>query len=260
MSTKTKVKLVIIVLCIGIWSIAITSLLLKNGHEEQIEDTVTDPTQKFIITTTTQMDYQWIDKYATEEPKNGIEYVQDYYDSLLCIFQGENCVYDYSGFDTIPPSWINEYSPCQGMEYNSTLYLYCIRPTWLNDGYCDEECNHPDFDYDGGDCCLDIVNNAKCIDCYCYEDCSIHQLRFIDGIDLQSEVDCYEHSDHDWNSCPYSWLNDGVCNDECNHDLFDYDLNDCCLKDSNYMYCEDCICYANCTKMPIDWQSIFGGQ
>ena len=29
---------------------------------------------------------------------------------------------------------------------------------------------------------------------------------------------------------------DGVCNDECNHDLFDYDLNDCCLKESNYMY------------------------
>ena len=83
MSNKTKVKLVIIVLCIGIWSIAITSLLLKNGHEDQIEDTVTDPTQKFIITTTTQMDYQWIDKYTTEEPKNGIEYVQDYYDSLL---------------------------------------------------------------------------------------------------------------------------------------------------------------------------------
>ena len=429
MSTKTKVKLVIIVLCIVIWSIAITSLLLKNGHVEQIEDTVTDPTRKFIITTTTQMDYQWIDKYTTEEPKNGIEYVQDYYDSLLCIFQGENCVYDYSGFDTIPPSWINEYSPCQGMEYNSTLLfystLYCIRPTWLNDGYCDEECNTPDFNYDGGDCCLDIVNNAKCIDCYCYKDCSVHplkfnddedfqiesecyepkdldpedcmvlwlgdglcddgcnnhlfdfdhqdccledvadisycnecicyanctgpglatdtpviyqcqgmgynesllstmfnttstmlllvqfyyctstdfwindgfcdeecnapdfnydggdccldivnnakcidcycyedcsthQLRFIDGIDLQPEVDCYEHSDHDWNSCPYSWLNDGLCDDECNHDLFDYDLNDCCLKDSNYMYCEDCICYANCTKMPLDWQSIFG--
>ena len=165
---------------------------------------------------------------------------------------------------------------CQGMGYNESLlstmfntttwklllvqFYYCTSTDfWINDGFCDEECNNPEFNYDGGDCCLDIVNNAKCIDCYCYEDCSIHPLRFIDGTDLQPEVDCYEHSDHDWNSCPYSWLNDGVCNDECNHDLFDYDLNDCCLKDSNYMYCEDCICYANCTKMPIDWQSIFGG-
>ena len=252
MSNKTKVKLVIIVLCIGIWSIAITSLLLKNGHEDQIEDTATDPTQKFLITTTTQMDYQWIDKYATEEPKNGIEYVQDYYDSLLCIFQGENCVYDYSGFDTIPPSWINGNSPCQGMEYNSTLYLYCIRPTWLNDGYCDEECNHPDFDYDGGDCCLDIVNNAKCIDCYCYEDCSIHTLRFNDDKDLQPDSECYEVEDFNIEDCEALSLNDGICDDGCNNHFFDFDHQDCCLPDPSYITCRRCICYANCTKMTPD--------
>ena len=29
---------------------------------------------------------------------------------------------------------------------------------WISDGFCDEECNHPDFHYDGGDCCFDIVN------------------------------------------------------------------------------------------------------
>ena len=29
---------------------------------------------------------------------------------------------------------------------------------WISDGFCDEECNHPDFHYDGGDCCFDIGN------------------------------------------------------------------------------------------------------
>ena len=37
------------------------------------------------------------------------------------------------------------------------LFDFCPN-NWISDGFCNEECNHPNFHYDGGDCCFDIVN------------------------------------------------------------------------------------------------------
>ena len=154
MSNKTKVKLVIIVLCIGILSITIASLLLKNGNDDQLKDKTTDQTRGFLITTTIQMDYQWTDKYETETKCN---------ESMTC--SSFNCWF----FD---------------------LFDYCI-DSWINDGFYNEECNHPALIYNDGDCCFDIVNNAKLNKCFCYGNCSIHRLTFINGVDLKPKLVCY---------------------------------------------------------------------
>ena len=45
------------------------------------------------------------------------------------------------------------------------------------DGYCDEVCNHPEHGFDDGDCCLDIVDGTYCSSCFCYEDCTYHELK-----------------------------------------------------------------------------------
>ena len=248
MLTNTKVKLVVLLVCIAICSIAITPLLINS--KDQIEDTGKDPTASWVqsqLTTTVQWDYQWIDNYNTEKPieLNGVDYFDNYYDGIWSAIFCPNCVYDDPG---TTPHWN---SPCQGMEYNATLHLFCIYPTWVNDGFCDEECNNPDFNYDGGDCCLDIVDNAKCIDCYCYQDCSIHPLKFNHDEEFKTESECYEPQDLDPEDCMVLWLNDGVCDDGCNNHLFDYDQQDCCLEDVLTHYCEECICYANCTTAKI---------
>ena len=158
MLNKTKVKLVIIVLCIGILSITIASLLLKNGNDDQLKDKTKDQTRGFLITTTIQMDYQWTDKYETETFQCN--------ESMTC--SSFNCWF----FD---------------------LFDYCI-DSWINDGFDDEECNHPALIYNEGDCCFDIVNNAKLNKCFCYGNCSIHRLKFINdwtGMDLKPKLVCY---------------------------------------------------------------------
>jgi len=45
---------------------------------------------------------------------------------------------------------------------------------WKNDAICDDVCNVPEFQFDGGDCCLDLVASAWCWHCFCYDDCSVH--------------------------------------------------------------------------------------
>ena len=38
------------------------------------------------------------------------------------------------------------------------------------DGYCDDRENNAYCDFDGGDCCLNPVNNQFCSECWCYAD------------------------------------------------------------------------------------------
>ena len=150
-----------IVLCIVILIITITSLLLKNGNDDQLKDKTTDQTRTSLITTTTQMNYQWTDKYETE---------------------------------TTEPLQCNESMTCSSFNcWFFDLFDYCI-DSWINDGFYDEECNHPALIYNDGDCCFDIVNNAKLNKCFCYGNCSIHRLKFINdwtGMDLKPKLVCY---------------------------------------------------------------------
>ena len=42
-------------------------------------------------------------------------------------------------------------------------------PTWIGDGYCDDETNNAGCNFDGGDCCGIAVDTQYCTDCICYE-------------------------------------------------------------------------------------------
>ena len=37
----------------------------------------------------------------------------------------------------------------------------------VGDGYCHDETNNPDCNYDGGDCCLSSQNTDHCSECLC---------------------------------------------------------------------------------------------
>ena len=38
------------------------------------------------------------------------------------------------------------------------------------DGYCHDSNNNADCDFDGGDCCLNLIINQFCNECWCYAD------------------------------------------------------------------------------------------
>ena len=43
----------------------------------------------------------------------------------------------------------------------------CIQFTMANDGYCNDETNIANCNYDGGDCCLLNSNIDQCSECLC---------------------------------------------------------------------------------------------
>ena len=88
----------------------------------------------------------------------------------------------------------------------------------IGNGFCNDETNNAEGNYDGGDCCGTGVNTDLCSDCKCYKvPCSA-------GIVLHPMV------------------GDGLCNDEANHPECNYDGGDCCGACVVKQYCSDCEC------------------
>ena len=84
----------------------------------------------------------------------------------------------------------------------------------VGNGFCNDETNNPDCNYDGGDCCVMNANTDSCSDCSCHliETCAAgyHPL-----------------------------VGNGFCNDD--HLGCNYDGGDCCVN-VNTDSCSDCNC------------------
>ena len=39
---------------------------------------------------------------------------------------------------------------------------------WVGDGYCDDDANNEECDYDSGDCCGPNINIGYCSECLCF--------------------------------------------------------------------------------------------
>ena len=91
--------------------------------------------------------------------------------------------------------------------------------TLIGDGFCNDETNNADCNYDGGDCCVN-VNTDHCIECICYyeDNCVLGYTPTVVG--------------------------DGFCNDETNNANCNYDGGDCCVN-VNADHCTECKCYLN---------------
>ena len=119
---------------------------------------------------------------------------------------------------------------------------------WINDGFCDDECNFPHHNYDGADCCLPVVLGyyfSYCSKCFCYQDCSKQHFT----------QECFEPDTNYINTtiqpeCSnWNWIKDGFCDDVCNFPQFGYDGGDCCLETLVSTYCSDCFCYQSCSQL-----------
>ena len=94
----------------------------------------------------------------------------------------------------------------------------CTQYTKAKDGYCNDETNIPECNYDGGDCCGSCINTDYCTNCTC--------IGNVIG-----------------NGVPNALVGDGFCNDETNNANCSYDHGDCCLSNMNTDYCSNCTCY-----------------
>merc|ERR1712008_272978 len=56
----------------------------------------------------------------------------------------------------------------------------CGSPHWATDGYCDDENNNADCNYDGGACCF---NDFSGYDYYC-KDCEFWNAHHLDGMEI----------------------------------------------------------------------------
>ena len=109
----------------------------------------------------------------------------------------------------------------------SCVYLECIclNQTSANqipnalvgDGFCNDETNNAECQYDGGDCCGICVNLEYCLECICFD------------VIIGNEV-------------PNALVGDGFCDDETNNFDCNYDGGDCC-GNVRTNRCSDCSCH-----------------
>ena len=121
----------------------------------------------------------------------------------------------------------------------------------VGDGYCYDETNNVECNYDGGDCCLSSPNTDNCSDCSCH---------FLGP--------CLNGT--------HSLIGNGVCNDVTNIALCMFDGLDCCGFDFNnndgvYFYdfefevddstCTECSCHSMYLSISVrSWNFKDGGS
>ena len=120
----------------------------------------------------------------------------------------------------------------------------------FKNGFCNDEVNHADCNFDGGECCIDI-NTDHCSNCTCHhqENCAAGFTPSVvgDGFcnDGPNNADCNFDGGDCCGSCVLKnqctecaclggadvinpFIGNGVCNDEFNNADCYYDNGDCC--------------------------------
>ena len=145
----------------------------------------------------------------------------------------------------------------------------CDNIPLVGDGVCNDESNTPVCNYDGGDCCLKVINIDQCSECICYleefcatgflppsvgdgycnDDTNIIECGFDGGDCCGSCINTYYCTNCSCignvmgNGVPNALVGDGYCNDETNNGACNYDAGDCCLSNVTTNHCSECTCY-----------------
>ena len=127
----------------------------------------------------------------------------------------------------------------------------------MSSGYCEDDTNTAECNYDGGDCCGSNVNTYVCSDCICYphETCDGPLELISDGYcnDATNNAGC----NFDGGDCilhcngPLDLISNGYCNDETNNVDCNFDGGDCCGGCANTEHCSNCICHPESPIVPF---------
>jgi hypothetical protein len=138
----------------------------------------------------------------------------------------------------------------------------------VGNGFCNDETNNPDCNYDGGDCCVANANTTACSECACLlvETCGAGYHPLVGngfcnddtniagcydggdccGYNINSEH-CTECTCFHQETClagvTHAFVGDGVCNDQTNTLECGYDGFDCCGFNVDIDHCTECACH-----------------
>jgi hypothetical protein len=139
----------------------------------------------------------------------------------------------------------------------------------VGNGFCNNETNNADCNYDGGDCCATNVNTTACSECVCHllETCAAGYHTLVGNGFCNDDTNIAE-CDYDGGDCcgcvitehcedcaclgninsdevTNPLVGNSLCNDKTNNLNCNYDGGDCCLMNVNTDYCSDCNCLAS---------------
>ena len=136
--------------------------------------------------------------------------------------------------------------------------LDCPKALLIGNGFCDQQTNIAECNFDGGDCCNVINSNNTVGDGFCNDinnsefcnydggDCCGYDIK----MDLCSECKC-KHKETCSAGVYHSLVGDGFCNDETNNADCQFDGGDCCgacvVKD----HCSECACLDGANGMNV---------
>ena len=139
----------------------------------------------------------------------GDGYCQDETNTAECSYDGGDCC-----LLTINSEHCTE-CICHHQENCAAEFIHPL----VGDGYCQDETNNAECNYDGGDCCGSCVNTEHCTECQC--------LGGGTGNGIINPL-----------------VGDGYCQDETNNAECYYDGQDCCGSLVNRDQCSECICHS----------------
>ena len=128
--------------------------------------------------------------------------------------------------------------------YYFLLVSGCANVVVVGNGFCNDETNNADCNYDGGDCCIVNASTNYCSVCACYllDTClaGYHPLVGNGFCNDDTNIAECEYDGGDCCSNP-NMVGDAICNDETNNIGCNYDGGDCCVN-VNTDLCSECSC------------------
>ena len=91
---------------------------------------------------------------------------------LVATFTNNYCIAQYTGteassINTTP--LLSSASITTGDDSGEDTSIIPCPPDYIGDSHCDDECNNAENNYDGGDCCLDPIDDQYCEKCICHD-------------------------------------------------------------------------------------------
>ena len=122
----------------------------------------------------------------------------------------------------------------------------------VGNGFCNDETNNPDCDYDGGDCCGNCLNVDHCFECACLGGVIGNGIsNILVGNQVCNDETNIAECNYDGGDCCSNpdMVANGFCNDETNTASCFYDGGDCCIN-VNTDYCSECSCVGGVITSP----------
>ena len=129
------------------------------------------------------------------------------------------------------------------------VYITDCEEKYIGDGIFDDIYNTPDCEFDGGDCCTsesDMIS-LSCWKCVCHNETTYTSST---PMEYETERPTVCKLDDYYMDVDYDDIGDGICDENLNHEVCNYDGGDCCFGIKG-VGCWMCKCKEESMSFPI---------